>query len=108
MSGLVYPSFHDVLLESDRNPESRTLQCGLIGEEVAKVAPELVARSADGDIETVYYQRLAPMLLNEYQKQQRTIAAQAARIEALEQQSAQMIAALARLERTGTTTTAAR
>jgi DNA repair ATPase RecN len=37
----------------------------------------LVAHSTDGKIETVYYQFLAPMLLNEYQKQQRTLQAQA-------------------------------
>ena len=38
----------------------------------------------DGRIETVLYQFLAPMLLNEYQKQQRTINAQDARIAGLE------------------------
>ena len=57
---------------------SRTLQYGLIAEEVADIAPELVAHKANGEIETVYYQFLAPMLLNEFQKQQRTIDAQAA------------------------------
>ena len=107
---------------SDTNPEGRTLQYGLVAEEVAKVAPGLVARSADGRIETVYYQFLAPMLLNEYQRQQRTIEAQAAqltkqtarvaelererrtqtaRIEALENQSARMAGLLGRLEQAG-------
>jgi hypothetical protein len=108
--------------KSDTNPEGRTLQYGLVAEEVAKVAPGLVARSADGRIETVYYQFLAPMLLNEYQRQQRTIEAQAAkltkqtarvaelererrtqtaRIEALENQSARMAGLLGRLEQAG-------
>lgn len=68
--------------KSDRNPKGRTLQYGLIAEEVAQVTPGLVARSATGEIETVYYQHLAPMLLNEVQKQQRTIAAQAAALAA--------------------------
>jgi hypothetical protein len=63
--------------KSDRDPAGRTLQYGLIAEEVAEVNPGLVARSADGQIETVMYQFLPPMLLNEFQKQQRTIAAQA-------------------------------
>jgi len=63
--------------KSDQNPSGRTLQYGLIAEEVAEVYPGLVARSADGQIETVLYQFLPPMLLNEYQKQQRTIEAQA-------------------------------
>jgi hypothetical protein len=55
----------------------------LVAEEVAEVAPELVARSADGRIETVYYQFLPTMLLNEYQKQQRTIDELAAALAAL-------------------------
>jgi hypothetical protein len=68
--------------KSDQNPSGRTLQYGLIAEEVAEVYPGLVARSADGQIETVLYQFLPPMLLNEYQKQQRTIEAQAVRFDA--------------------------
>jgi len=64
--------------KSDQDPSGRTLQYGLIAEEVADVYPGLVAHSADGQIETVMYQFLPPMLLNEYQKQQRTIQAQAA------------------------------
>ncbi len=67
--------------KSDENPGGRTLQYGLIAEEVAEVAPGLAAHSANGKIDTVYYQFLAPMLLNEYQKQQRTIEAQAAQTE---------------------------
>ena len=80
--------------KSDKNPEGRTLQYGLVAEEVAKAAPGLVARSADGKIETVYYQFLAPMLLNEYQKQQRTIDAQAA---ALTKQTAELTKQTARI-----------
>lgn len=41
---------------------------GLIAEEVADVIPELVVRNRDGQIETVAYHELAPMLLNELQK----------------------------------------
>lgn len=63
--------------KADQGPAGRTLQYGLVAEEVAEIAPGLVAHSADGKIETVYYQFLAPMLLNEYQKLQRTIQAQA-------------------------------
>ena len=66
--------------KSDQNPSGRTLQYGLIAEEVAEVYPGLVAHSADGQIETVMYQFLSPMLLNEVQKQQRTIDAQAAEV----------------------------
>jgi hypothetical protein len=48
---------------------TKPIQYGLIAEEVAEVYPDLVARSADGQIETVKYQVLDPMLLNEVQKQ---------------------------------------
>ena len=69
--------------KTDQNPAGRTLQYGLIAEEVNEVYPGLVAHAVDGQIETVMYQYLPPMLLNELQKQQRTIAAQAARLETL-------------------------
>jgi hypothetical protein len=48
---------------------SRLLQYGLIAEDVAKVYPEMVAYGNDGKVLTVKYQLLAPMLLNEVQKQ---------------------------------------
>lgn len=66
--------------KSDPNLSGRTRQYGLIAEEVAQVYPGLVVHSADGQIETVMYQFLPPMLLNEYQKQQRTLAEQAAEL----------------------------
>jgi len=50
---------------------TKPIQYGLIAEEVAEVFPDLVARSADGRIETVKYQLLDPMLLNEVQRQQK-------------------------------------
>lgn len=91
--------------KSDRDPNGRTLQYGLVAEEVADVAPGLVAHSADGSIETVYYQFLAPMLLNEYQALRRVVDAQAAQAERraqeladLEQRMARMAALVARLE----------
>ncbi len=72
--------------KSDQNPAGRTLQYGLIAEEVAEVYPGLVAHSVDGQVETVLYQFLPPMLLNEYQKQQRTIETQQHAIETLQAQ----------------------
>jgi hypothetical protein len=53
--------------------ENAPLQYGLIAEEVAEVYPELVARNKDGQVDTVMYQFLAPMLLNEVQKQHRQL-----------------------------------
>jgi hypothetical protein len=50
---------------------SDPVEYGLIAEEVARVYPDLVARNADGTIQTVAYQKLTPMMLNELQKQHR-------------------------------------
>jgi endosialidase-like protein len=58
-------------------------QYGLIAEEVAKVYPELVIRDDSGKIQGVHYEELAPMLLNEVQRQQRINVAQAAEIRSL-------------------------
>jgi cell division protein FtsB len=44
----------------------------------------------------VYYQFLAPMLVNEYQKQQRTIEAQQRELDALAHEVAELKALLAR------------
>ena len=54
---------------------TKPLDYGLIAEEVAKVYPDLVVRDAQGQIQTVQYQKLTPMLLNEVQKLQERIAA---------------------------------
>ena len=54
----------------------KPIQYGLIAEEVAKVYPELVVRDATtGRIDAVRYEELAPMLLNEMQRQQKAAAA---------------------------------
>jgi len=63
---------------------SKPIDYGLIAEEVAQVYPDLVARSADGQIETVQYQKLTPMLLNEIQKQHQLAEQQSETIRLLE------------------------
>jgi hypothetical protein len=63
---------------------SHLLQYGLIAEEVAKVYPEMVAYDRDGKVLTVKYQLLAPMLLNEVQKQAAQIHSLEERLDALE------------------------
>jgi hypothetical protein len=60
-------------------------QYGLVAEEVAEVYPNLVTCDKDGRPETVRYQLLAPMLLNEVQKQHATIEEQHQRIRLLEE-----------------------
>jgi hypothetical protein len=47
---------------------SKPIQYGLIAEEVAEVYPDLVVHSSDGQIETVKYQVLDSLLLNEVQR----------------------------------------
>jgi hypothetical protein len=76
---------------------SKPLQFGLVAEEVAEVFPELAVRSADGQVETVHYETLNVLLLNELQKQQARIGALEARerrIESLERLLGELRAAL--------------
>ena len=85
-----------------------TRQYGLIAEEVANVYPELVIRDEKGQIDGVRYEELAPMLLNEVQKQaaeirdlkeqQKQSVAQAEQLRDLQQQLAELHAALAKLQ----------
>jgi hypothetical protein len=63
---------------------SRLRQYGLIAEEVAQVDPGLVQLGADGQPLTVRYHFVNAMLLNEVQKQHRTIADQRAKLAELE------------------------
>jgi hypothetical protein len=46
---------------------------GLIAEEVAEVNPDLVARKAQGQPESVHYEMVNAMLLNEFLKEHRTV-----------------------------------
>jgi hypothetical protein len=55
---------------------SRQLQFGLIAEEVAKVYPEMAVYDKDGQPSGVKYQLLAPMLLNELQKEHAVVMTQ--------------------------------
>jgi hypothetical protein len=68
-------------------------QYGLVAEEVAEVAPDLVARNREGQVETVFYDKVNAMLLNEVQKQHRTIGALLERLAELESQVAELSAA---------------
>jgi hypothetical protein len=73
-----------------RTDSQGTQQYGLIAEEVAKVYPELVIHGADGRIDGVRYEELAPMLLNVVQQQQAQLIAQAKVIRDVEAQVAQL------------------
>jgi hypothetical protein len=90
---------------------NRTLQYGLIAEEVERVYPELVTHDDDGKLEGVRYELLPALLLNEVRKLakenqqkdariaglQRQIVAQQSRIGALQKESARIDMLTARL-----------
>ena len=66
-------------------------QFGLIAEEVDEVNPDLVVRDEEGEIQTVRYEQVNAMLLNEFLKDHERAEALQARVDELE-------ARLARLE----------
>ena len=73
-------------------------QYGLIAEEVAEVMPELVQFSPAGEPETVRYHFLTPLLVNELQKQHRTIGEQQARLDDERKENAALRTRMERLE----------
>ena len=77
---------------------SRLLQYGLIAEEVAEHYPGLVQYDRNGAPAAIRYHFLDAMLLNEVQKQQRTITEQKFRLEDQAARIANLEARLARLE----------
>jgi hypothetical protein len=79
---------------------SRLLQYGLIAEEVADVAPDLVQLDKAGQPFTVRYHELNAMLLNELQKQHAKVEEQAAQLVDQEARIRRMEALLARVELT--------
>ncbi len=60
---------------------SKPIQFGLIAEEVAETFPELAVFNEDGQPETVKYQDLPPLLLNEFLKDHRRVDELAAKQE---------------------------
>jgi hypothetical protein len=68
----------------------RPEQYGLIAEEVAQVMPELVVYNEKGRPETVAYQTLAPLLLNELQKEHAQIDALRAEVAELRRVTARL------------------
>lgn len=51
-----------------KSDESKSLQYGLIAEEVKEIMPRLVVYNQDGEVESVKYHELPVLLLNEIQK----------------------------------------
>jgi len=67
---------------------------GLIAEEVEKVDPDLVTRNDKGEVETVRYEAINAMLLNEFLKEHRKVEEQEATITRLQKGLETVIARL--------------
>ena len=52
---------------------TKPIQYGLIAEELAEVYPDLVVYDKDGQVQTVQYHKLVPMLLNELQQARKIV-----------------------------------
>jgi hypothetical protein len=52
---------------------TQTVAFGLIAEEVAETAPDLVGRNPNGQPESVRYEQINAMLLNEFLKEHRKV-----------------------------------
>jgi hypothetical protein len=70
-----------------KDDASASPRYGLIAEEVAAVYPELVTRTASGEVQTVKYHELIPMLLNELQHGHQALQREH---QAVEQQQAEL------------------
>jgi hypothetical protein len=69
-------------------------QFGLIAEDVAAVSPDLVVRAKNGEIQTVRYDAVNAMLLNEFLKEHRRNEQQEGTIARLEKQLCMVTATL--------------
>jgi uncharacterized coiled-coil protein SlyX len=74
-------------------------QFGLIAEEVEKVNPDLVVRDEDGRVNTVRYEAVNAMLLNEFLKEHRKVEEQQATITQLESKVAKQELAAAQQQK---------
>jgi hypothetical protein len=73
---------------------TRSVAFGLIAEQVAEVSPDLVARNSDGQPESIHYEMINAMLLNEFLKEHRMVKAQQGEIEEQQEQITALAAQL--------------
>ena len=74
-------------------------QFGLVAEQVEKVNPDLVVRDEDGKVNTVRYEAVNAMLLNEFLKEHRKVEEQQATIAELKSNSAKQAAMAAQQQK---------
>jgi trimeric autotransporter adhesin len=68
-----------------QHDQTQTIAFGLIAEEVAEVNPDLVGRNPEGEPESVRYEQINAMLLNEFLKEHDKVEEQGATIAQLKQ-----------------------
>ena len=68
---------------------TRTQQFGLVAEDVEKISPDLVVRDENGVVNTVRYDQVNAMLLNEFLKEHKKVAEQQATIAELKSTESQ-------------------
>jgi Chaperone of endosialidase len=78
---------------------TQTLAFGLIAEEVAEVYPDLVGRNPNGEPESVRYEQINAMLLNEFLKEHKKVEEQQATIAQLESNVAKQEATTSELKK---------
>jgi uncharacterized coiled-coil protein SlyX len=77
----------------------RVAQFGLVAEDVEKINPDLVIRDAQGRPQTVRYEQVNAMLLNEFLKEHRTVQEQKATIAQLKSTDAKQEATIAKQQK---------
>ena len=75
------------------------LQFGLVAEDVEAVNPDLVVRDKEGKVNTVHYEVINAMLLNEFLKEHRKVEQQQATITQLKSAGAKQDATISELKR---------
>jgi uncharacterized coiled-coil protein SlyX len=85
---------------------TQTLAFGLIAEEVAEVYPDLVGRNPKGEPESVRYEQINAMLLNEFLKEHRRIEEQERKVAEQETTMTQLKATVAHQQKDFQVTTA--
>jgi hypothetical protein len=75
-------------------------QFGLVAEEVEAVNPDLVVRDKEGKVNTVRYDAVNAMLLNEFLKEHRKVEQQAYKMDAADRKIQEQEATIAQLKST--------
>ena len=78
---------------------TQTLAFGLIAEDVAEVYPDLVGRNPEGQPESIRYEQINAMLLNEFLKEHRKVEEQARKVQEQEATTAQLKSAVAQQQK---------